>query len=78
MDFIDSGPGIAPNERDKVYEAFYQGEAEQEGVVKGTGLGLSIVKEYVAAHHGVIKIVDAALKGAHFRVELPADQGVHA
>lgn len=78
MDFIDSGPGIAPNERDKVYEAFYQGEAEQEGVVKGTGLGLSIVKEYVAAHHGVIKIVDAALKGAHFRVELPADQEVHA
>jgi two-component system sensor histidine kinase GlrK len=78
MDFIDSGPGIAPHEREKVYEAFYQGEAEQEGVVKGTGLGLSIVKEYVAAHHGVIAVVDAALKGAHFRVELPAEQRARA
>lgn len=79
MDFIDSGPGIAPDEREKVYEAFYQGHAEQEGVVKGSGLGLSIVKEYVNAHHGVIGIVvDAALRGAHFRVVLPAEQGAHA
>jgi two-component system sensor histidine kinase GlrK len=78
MDFIDSGPGIAPHERERVYEAFYQGGAEQGGVVKGTGLGLSIVKEYVAAHHGVIAVVDAALKGAHFRVELPAEQRARA
>lgn len=78
MDFIDSGPGIAPDERDRVYEAFYQGQAQQEGVVKGSGLGLSIVKEYVTAHHGVIGVVDAALKGAHFRVVLPASQGAHA
>jgi two-component system sensor histidine kinase GlrK len=78
MDFIDAGPGIAPDEREKVYEAFYQGQAEQEGVVKGSGLGLSIVKEYVTAHHGVIGIVDAALNGAHFRVVLPTEQGAHA
>jgi two-component system sensor histidine kinase GlrK len=78
MDFIDAGPGIAPEEREKVYEAFYQGDAEQGAVVKGSGLGLSIVKECVSAHHGVIGIVDAALKGAHFRVVLPANPEAHA
>ncbi|MGH8281340.1 MAG: HAMP domain-containing sensor histidine kinase [Gammaproteobacteria bacterium] len=72
----DEGPGIRPDEREKIFEAFYQGQDSNSGYVKGTGLGLSIAREYMRIHHGVIEIIEQQ-KGAHFRVALPAArQGV--
>ncbi|MGA9851761.1 MAG: HAMP domain-containing sensor histidine kinase [Gammaproteobacteria bacterium] len=67
----DQGPGIRPDEKEKIFEAFYQGQDSNSGYVKGTGLGLSIAREYMRVHHGVIEIVEQQ-KGAHFRVALPA------
>ena len=71
LDVIDQGPGIQPDEREQVFEAFFQGRAAQEGNVAGTGLGLAIVREHVAAHGGSIEVVDDAEAGAHLRVVLP-------
>lgn len=71
IDVIDSGPGIAPEERNRIFEAFYQGKTPQGGHVKGTGIGLSVVTEFVNAHGGSIEILEAASGGAHFRVRLP-------
>ncbi|MGH8398206.1 MAG: sensor histidine kinase [Gammaproteobacteria bacterium] len=67
----DEGPGIRPDEKEKVFDAFYQGRDSNTGYVKGTGLGLSIAREYMRIHHGVIEIIEQQ-KGAHFRVALPA------
>ena len=39
--------------------------------MRGTGIGLSIVREYVHAHGGRVDLLDLALPGAHFRIELP-------
>ncbi len=51
LEVADSGPGIAPEEREHVFEAFYTGKAPA-GNIKGTGIGLSVVLEFVAAHGG--------------------------
>jgi two-component system sensor histidine kinase GlrK len=71
IDVTDSGPGIPADERNRIFEAFYQGKTPQGGHVKGTGIGLSVVTEFVNAHGGSIEILDAASGGAHFRVRLP-------
>jgi two-component system, NtrC family, sensor histidine kinase GlrK len=74
MDVIDSGPGIPAEERNRIFEAFYQGKSPQGGHVKGTGIGLSVVTEFVNAHGGSIEILEAKSGGAHFRVRLPLRQ----
>jgi len=74
LDVIDSGPGVPAAERERIFEAFYQGKIPQGGHVKGTGIGLSVVTEFVAAHNGAIEILDAQSGGAHFRVRLPMRQ----
>jgi two-component system sensor histidine kinase GlrK len=74
LDVMDSGPGIAPAERERIFEAFYQGKTPQGGHVKGTGIGLSVVMEFVNAHSGSIEILEAKSGGAHFRVRLPIRQ----
>lgn len=71
LDVMDSGPGIDQEEREKVFEPFYQGRAIPKGYVKGTGIGLSVVKEYVTAHQGQIEVIVEQTKGAHFRITLP-------
>ncbi|MHB8723321.1 MAG: HAMP domain-containing sensor histidine kinase [Steroidobacteraceae bacterium] len=74
LDVMDSGPGIPPEERMRIFEAFYQGKTPQGGHVKGTGIGLSVVTEFVNAHGGSIEILEAKTGGAHFRVRLPMRQ----
>jgi two-component system sensor histidine kinase GlrK len=72
IDFADTGPGIAPDERDKVFDAFYSGSTPQGGPLKGTGIGLSVVREFVEAHGGTVEIVTGHYPGAHLRIRLPA------
>jgi two-component system sensor histidine kinase GlrK len=74
IDVIDSGPGIPTDERNRIFEAFYQGKTPQGGHVKGTGIGLSVVTEFVNAHGGAIEIIDRPAGGAHFRIRLPLRQ----
>ena len=78
LDVMDSGPGIPPDERNRIFEAFYQGKTPQGGHVKGTGIGLSVVTEFVNAHSGSIEILEAKAGGAHFRVRLPMRQAAIA
>lgn len=71
IDVCDQGPGIDPREREKVFDAFFQGRhSNARGVVKGTGLGLSIAHAYTRLHKGTIEVVNSA-RGAHIRVALP-------
>jgi len=72
VDFADSGPGIPPQERERIFEPFYTGSTPQAGPLKGSGIGLSIVAEFVAAHGGKVELVQGELPGAHFRISFPA------
>ncbi|MEJ7928758.1 ATP-binding protein [Ramlibacter sp. AN1015] len=71
IDIRDQGPGIAPADRDRVFEPFYRGERQPQHAVRGTGIGLSIVQEYIAAHGGRVVLLHDDTPGAHFRIELP-------
>ena len=51
LEVLDSGPGIAPAEHDKVFTPFYRAQATLEANPGGTGLGLAIVRD-IAAMHG--------------------------
>jgi signal transduction histidine kinase len=66
----DTGPGVPPDQREKIFEAFYRGPTAK-GRRAGYGLGLSIVKKAVDAHGGTLLVEDSPLGGARFRVELP-------
>jgi signal transduction histidine kinase len=56
IDVIDSGPGIEPAERLRVFDRFYRGAAARQRVADGTGLGLSIAQAIVTRHGGTIEI----------------------
>jgi two-component system, NtrC family, sensor histidine kinase GlrK len=69
LEIADNGPGIDPDERQLVFEPFYQGRAPYQGHVQGTGLGLAIARQYAQAHDGSIDIGDSPLgQGACVRV----------
>lgn len=60
----DTGPGIADEVRERLFEPFVTGRAD------GTGLGLAIVREIARHHHGDVRLVEAA-GGAVFEIEVP-------
>ncbi len=68
VEISDSGPGVPPKARAKLFRAF-QGSARKGGA----GLGLTIAAELVAAHGGVLQLLDTE-KGATFLIELPDRQ----
>jgi two-component system sensor histidine kinase GlrK len=72
FDVRDAGPGIPPEDRDRIFDWFYQGEYIHHGRVRGSGLGLAIAREFVVAHDGRIEVVSDREGGAHFRVTLAA------
>lgn len=72
FDIVDSGTGVLPEERTKIFTPFYQGENVLYKGIKGTGLGLAIAREYVANHNGTLELLSSDEgKGAHFRMILP-------
>ncbi len=68
----DAGPGVAPDERTKVFERFYRGRASgQRGAGTGTGLGLALVSEHARLNGGRVWVEQAPAGGARFVVQLP-------
>jgi len=68
----DTGPGIAPGEREYLFNRFFRGKAGQSSGAPGTGLGLAIVKQVVDMHGGKIEVPEPKGRGAIFRIWLPA------
>jgi two-component system heavy metal sensor histidine kinase CusS len=66
----DGGPGIAADERSKIFEPFYRGPAAK-GKRAGYGLGLSITKKAVETHGGALEVEASPLGGARFTLRLP-------
>ncbi|MDX6236469.1 MAG: two-component system, OmpR family, sensor histidine kinase MtrB [Kribbellaceae bacterium] len=66
----DAGPGVPPDNRDRIFERFGRGATELDR--QGIGLGLAIVASHVQWHGGTIRVEDRPGGGARFIVELPA------
>ncbi|MDP3515350.1 MAG: HAMP domain-containing sensor histidine kinase [Sulfuritalea sp.] len=56
LEVRDEGPGVAPAERERIFEPFYRGSADAAGTVRGSGLGLSIARDHVLALGGDIAV----------------------
>ncbi|GII58779.1 two-component sensor histidine kinase [Planotetraspora thailandica] len=66
----DDGDGIAPQDRERVFEPFVRLGEGQRRDPDGTGLGLAICRAVASAHNGTIEIEDSP-RGARFVVRLP-------
>ncbi|MBI4757285.1 MAG: histidine kinase [Betaproteobacteria bacterium] len=69
LEVADEGPGVAEQERERIFEPFFRGT--RRGEVEGSGLGLAIAREYVLSHRGSIDVTSDDGGGACFRVSLP-------
>ena len=66
----DTGPGIAPEDRDRIFEEFQQSESGA-GLREGTGLGLALSKRFVELHGGRIWLESELGRGSTFTFALP-------
>ncbi|MEU5991275.1 ATP-binding protein [Spirillospora sp. NPDC047418] len=69
----DRGPGLSPEQAERVFERFYRADEARSRDYGGAGLGLAIVAALVAAHEGVVQAESTPGEGATFRVVLPLD-----
>jgi signal transduction histidine kinase len=67
----DTGLGIQPGDRERIFERFYRGSAAREEGKPGTGLGLAICKEILERHGGQITVESEPRKGSKFTIWLP-------
>jgi PAS domain S-box-containing protein len=66
----DTGPGISPDEQERVFDRFFRGSLAESGHIPGAGLGLSITQEIVRAHGGRVTVESELGRGSAFRLWL--------
>jgi signal transduction histidine kinase len=70
----DDGPGIPPDERERLFEPFYRARQATADVVPGSGLGLAVVKAIAEAHGGEVGVESEPGRGSVFRADLPLEE----
>lgn len=68
----DDGPGIAPEDRERIFESFYTVNHGLADSRRSVGLGLSLCRSIALAHGGSIEVAAADPHGSVFTIELPA------
>jgi len=69
----DSGPGIAHDEVEKVFQKYFRGRSPRVSGEKGSGLGLAISRGIIEAHQGQLWAESAPGRGARFVFRVPTD-----
>jgi signal transduction histidine kinase len=67
----DEGPGIPPDQRERVFDRFWRGTTDGGS---GSGLGLAIAAWIVDRHGGSMRVLDGDTRGARFEVHLPGNE----
>ncbi|HPD32904.1 MAG TPA: ATP-binding protein [Bacteroidota bacterium] len=70
IEVLDTGIGISPEDRDRIFERFYISDKSRSRKSGGSGIGLSIVKHIIMLHNGKISVDPTYTKGAKFVIEL--------
>ncbi len=73
---VDSGPGLADADRERIFEEFEQGDGTSTRAHGGAGLGLAISRRLVAAMEGTISVTSKVGEGSEFVFEIPASASV--
>jgi PAS domain S-box-containing protein len=72
----DTGPGVPPDEKPRLFERFFRGKAGRDSGVPGSGLGLTIARQIVERHGGQIDVTSEGIpgQGASFEIWLPVEE----
>jgi len=73
VEVADTGPGIAGDAADRLFDRFFRGDPSHARAVEGTGLGLAIVRSIARVHGGSVSAEARPEGGSVFRVRLPAE-----
>lgn len=71
INIMDNGIGIAPEEKDKIFDRFYRVDKARARETGGTGLGLSIAMSSITLHGGTIEVESRENEGSLFKIVLP-------
>lgn len=71
LEVADQGPGMHPQDAERIFERFYRADSSRTRASGGAGLGLSIVDSLVRASGGRVSVMTAPGAGCCFRVTLP-------
>lgn len=71
LQVVDTGSGLDPEERSRVFERLYRAPTAVAAQVQGAGLGLSIVQKIVEGHHGRVEVDSEVGRGTTFTVRIP-------
>jgi signal transduction histidine kinase len=77
----DSGPGVADDELERIFDRFYRSERSrrrEESAAAGAGLGLAIARGLIQAHRGRIWAEPSALGGVSVQIRLPVEQSARS
>ena len=69
IDVADLGPGIAPEEQNRIFQRFYRAPAAAE--TEGVGIGLYLAREIAAAQSGYLRVRSKPGQGSVFSLFLP-------
>jgi signal transduction histidine kinase len=70
--FSDNGPGIAEDEKERIFESFYRSKLTSS--VRGHGIGLSLAKKIIDIHRGEISVASTPGEGTTITLSLPAEK----
>ena len=73
VEVADTGPGIAADAADRLFDRFFRGDPSHARTVEGTGLGLAIVRSIARVHGGSVSAEVRPEGGSVFRVRIPAE-----
>lgn len=71
LEVEDDGPGVPPEDRERIFDRFYRGEQARHLRADGSGLGLAIAAWIARRHGGTIEVDESELGGAKFVVRMP-------
>lgn len=71
VEVANSGEPIAEEDRERLFDAFYQGRVRRKGPLKGSGIGLSVAADCARLQQGTLELVDDARLAVCFRLTLP-------
>jgi signal transduction histidine kinase len=73
LSVADTGIGIAPEERARLFTKFYRGAEAKRSEIPGTGIGLAMVAQIAAAHGGKVSVASEPGQGSTFTMSLPLE-----
>lgn len=71
IDIQDNGPGIEPDEQEKVFDKFFRGSNAANSEMRGNGLGLAFTREVARMHGGEVELHSEVGEGSTFTFRLP-------